>query len=1068
MRDFPIDRRQFVKLASVAGAILPAQRAAGASKAADSRTVTGLRVNGLSDPLGVDTPTIHLSWRAQGFDQATYRVRVSGNPADLTADRADHWDSGVVASATTLGIVYRGRALRSGERVWWQVECTDSDGRIVRSEIASWSMGLLDPGDWQGVWLAAESPELAGDRAAGLAWIWGADPLVKAPLLFRYQLDLPAGPVEAVAQIVAQDSIDRVWLDGAELHWEGFRPGVVNNTRMHTISLPLQAGRHELIVEATYHPERGPASPSGAMAALLRLRFADGTVSRITTANGWAVAPGAPGADGRPTAAGPWVPAQSAASKPANDPWASGPAMFLRKAFDTRGEVTRATLHATALGAYYAHLNGQRIGDALLAPECIDFTRRAQYQTYDVTHLLREGPNRIGAIVGDGWYGSTGLFGGRYDFGPAPCRFLAQLTITYADGSSQTIVTDETWETAPSPVLSSEIYDGEVYDARAEIDGWDQPGPSSSRWTPAQRAPNPPCRLVAQPDPPIRAMRTLAAVTVRTIRPGVHVVDFGQNFAGWVLLKASAPAGTSVVLRHAELLLPSGEVDQSNLRSAKARVRYSFRGAGVETYRPHFTYFGFRYVQVEGWPGTLPLDALRAHVLHTDLPETGIFTISDPLVQKLWLNTIWSQRSNFVGLPTDCPQRDERLGWMADAQVFWDAASFNMDVAAFTRRFMGDVRDAQEPDGTFAEYNPQSRHARMKGAPGWADAGVILPWTSWWRYGDTGVIDQNWDAMVRYCDHLLAINPDAIWRNGRGDDFGDWLSLDAKHDGDPTTPKDLIGTAMMAWTSACMVEMAQATGRSAEHARFLERHATIVAAFRKEFVRADGVVGNGSQTGYLLALRHQLLTPDVAREAAKLLVADINRRGQVLSTGFLGTPIALDVLLDLGEHDLVYSLLRRTGFPSWGYMVAKGATTIWERWNGDTGDVAMNSYNHYALGAVVGCFYRRIAGISPLQPGFASILIAPEMRLGFKQAGAVYDSAMGRIETAWVHGPKAITLDVAIPSNTHAQLRIPITAGEHVWLDGANVGTHPGVGMPEHRFEHWLAPGRHRIRIART
>ena len=1070
MRYFSVNRRLFVKLASLSGALVPAGRATSKAVGNGRCAIVGLRVNGCIEPLSIDTAVMRLSWRVEGFDQATYRVLAASSPDNLVAGRAYRWDSGAITSAATLDIAYRGRDLNSGERAYWRVECTDLNGRTVRSEVASWSMGLLKSCDWKGAWLAAECNELAGDRSAGLAWIWGADPVVKTPQLFRYQLDLRDAPVDAVAQLVAQDSIDRVWLDGVELHWERFKPGVVNNTRMHTVGLTLGAGRHEFVVEATYHPERGPASASGAMAAVIRLRYADGKVSRITTEMGWTVAHSVAGAKQQPASAGPWVPAQPARSKPVSDPWAAGPAMYLRKSFAAPRGVTRAILHATALGAYYVHLNGQRISDALLAPECTDFTRRVQYQTYDVTTLLHDGANMLGAIVGDGWYGSTGLFGGRYDFGPAPCRFLAQLTIEHSNGSVQTIVTDESWETASSPVRASEIYDGEFYDARLELDSWDKPYASSVNWTRVQLAPSPPCRVVAQPDPPIRALRTLQPVTVHTIRPGVHVIDFGQNFAGWITFQASASAGTSVVMRYGELLLPSGEVDQSNLRSAKARTRYTFRGAGVETYCPHFTYFGFRYVQVEGWPGTLPQDAISAQVLHTDLPETGTFTISDPLVQKLWLNTLWSQRSNFIGLPTDCPQRDERLGWMGDAQVFWDAASFNMDVETFTRRFMGDVRDAQDLDGTFAEYNPQSRHARMKGAPGWADAGVILPWTSWWRTGDTSVIDENWEAMVRYCDHIFASNPDGVWRNGRGSDYGDWLALDAKGAGDATTPKDLIGTAMWAFTSACMADMAQAIGRTEDRDRFLARRATIVTAFSKEFVLADGVVGSGSQTGYLLALRHKLLAPDVAREAARLLVADINRRGHLLSTGFLGTPIALDVLLDIGAGDLVYSLLRRKEFPSWGYMAAKGATTIWERWNGDTGDLSMNSFNHYALGAVVGCLYRRIAGISPLTPGFTNILIAPEMRLGFDSAGAVYDSPMGRIETSWTRSAKGITLDVAVPFNTRATARFLIFAGEHVRLDGKVLDTDslgemsPDVARPR-LFEHLVAPGRHKLHV---
>lgn len=1035
MATWMLSRRNVMQGAAVIGTVA-ATRGVSATKQ-QTGAVTQLQVERLVSPLTVESARPRLSWRTEEIEQAGYRVLVARDPTRLRPGGADLWDSGAVAVPRHGNVEYGGLPLRSLERAYWCVEVTDLQGRLFRSPVSFWQAGLLREEDWKGDWLNSESEELAGDRKAGLAWIWGDEPGATTPQLFHRAFSLPAVPPEAVLQVVARDALDGVWLNGSPVQRHPFRPGVVNNARMETIILPVRPGENLLTIAASYHPERGPRSPTGGMAALLRLRYGDGRVQRITTRSNWLTAP-ARMLDGPrgPEPKSAWKLARPAGSRPINDPWPAGPAMLLRRRFAAKLRVLKATLIATALGAYYVHLNGRRVGSALLAPESTDMTRRVLYQGYDVTGMIRPGDNMLGAIVGDGWYGSTGLFGGRFDFGPAPCRFYAQLVIEFEDGSSKTIVTDRRWETAPSPVLSSEIYDGEVYDARRERPGWDLPGAPVEGWSSVSLAAKPQAKLVAQVDPPIRVMRTLKPVSIRQIGRDVHVVDFGQNHAGRCVLSAQARAGTTVTLRFAEIVTASGEIDQSNLRSAAARDIYIFSGTGVETYRPGFTYHGYRFVQVEGWEGPLPDNFLVSEVIHTDLPETGLFSIDDSLVQKLWLNALWSQRSNFVGIPTDCPQRDERLGWMGDAQVFWDAASFNMDVSTFTRRFMGDVRDGQAPSGAFAEYNPHSVHADGKGAPGWSDAGVILPWTVWRRYGDTAIIEENWPAMTAYADYVLRNNGDFIWRHGRGKDYGDWLALDAKSPGDPTTPKDLVATACWANVTDKLAEMADAIDRPRDVQTYRERRIEIGRAFATAFIHPDGSIGNGSQTGYILALRYGLAPERLRSGAAARLVGDIRRRGIVLSTGFLGTPAALDVLLDLGERDLVYRLLKRTDFPSWGYMVAKGATTIWERWNGDTGDVSMNSFNHYALGAIVGFFYRRLAGIDAAAPGFSRVLIAPETRLGFRSAGARFDTSAGRIETRWRRGGDRLALDIAIPPNATGVLRLPVNRTAEALLDG--------------------------------
>ena len=993
--------------------------------------VCGLKTELLDEPLGIELARPRLSWRLEsdraGAGQSAYRVRVASAPEALAAGGADLWDSGKIASDACFDIAYAGAPLESRRRCWWTVEVWDKTGAQAEpAPVASWEMGLLDLDDWSAQWLAVETEEDRADRETGLRWVWSEDDGEADPRRFRLTLQVDAS-AEATLFVGARGRIDRLDLDGAPVAREAPNPHAFGSQGVQQLALgELTASEHTIFAEVAATPNpRDPRPFSGAFGALLKLRGADGKIHRVATAD-WETS-----ADGEAWAA------SAPAAHPPRQGWPPTGAMLLRKDFAVAKQVVGARLYATALGAYEAFLNGARVGDALLAPESTDFRLRVLYRVYDVTQLVREGANVLGAHVGDGWYASFIAPGGRYAFGPAPRRFLAQLELTFADGSRQVVATGDGWRTAPSPVLASEIYDGETYDARREQPGWNAPGFDASAWAQARTDAAPPGKLVAQVSPPIRITSTMRARAVAEPRPGVFVFDFGQNFAGLVRLRVTGRVGETVRLRFAEILLANGEVDQSNLRAAKATDVYVLKGdpAG-ETFTPAFTYHGFRYVQVEGYPGRPTPASLDGLVIHSDLPMTGRFRIDNPTVDQIRKNAVWSQRSNFTGIPTDCPQRDERLGWLGDANVFWDAAAFNMDVYAFTQRFCGDMRDAQTPNGAFSDYAPAARRAIDQPAPGWADAGVALPWTAWQRYGTTSIIDANWESMTRYLRYLEESNPNALWRQNRGLDFGDWLALDAKEPGDPTTPKDLVGTAWWARTSEMGAEMAAATGRADDAAWLADLHSRIVEAFQAAYVGADGRVGNGSQTGYILALKFGLIPEALRAAAAKHLTDEIEGRGGALSTGFLGTPFSLDVLADIGRADLVYDLLLRTEFPSWGYMIAKGATTIWERWNGDTGDVAMNSFNHYAFGAVGGFLFRRVAGIEPAAPGFREIRVAPVLDPRVRRAGADYESVLGRISTDWTWTPgKAFELRLTVPANATARVTLPF--GEEPQAFGA-------------------------------
>jgi len=1019
-----ISRRGFI--AASAGGAAAASAAPALAKDAALR-VTGLAVDGVDRPLGLGSAKPLLSWRiesnARGVRQGAYRIICASSLEALNAGHTDVWDSGKVASDQSFAIPYDGPALASRTRVYWRVQVWDQDGKASRpSQPSWWEMGLLRPDDWQAAWLAVTDAATLADHAAGLTWIWGDTPSDPAPRKFRFRFDLPETPVEARLTVIAQSALTGLWIDGVPL--TSNPPG--DSTSSQAVDLVLKPGANVLAFEVGVKGKTLFSQPTGRLGALLRITLADGSVRRLASGTDWKTAQDAP--DGWQAASfddSGWKPAQTTSAIDGQIPWPAEPAMQLRTDFAVNKPVKQARLYATALGAYEAHLNGRKVGDALLAPESADFRKHTLARAYDVTDILGAGDNALGLMVGDGWYASTQIFAGRYSYGPAPRRVIAQLEIDYADGSREVIGTQPGWRIAASPIRSSEIYNGEVYDARLETPGWDVAGFDAKGWESASGQPTT-VRIDNEVSPPIRATQTLKAKTVTSPKPGVYVFDFGQNFAGWCRLHVTGAAGTKVELRFAEILKASGEVDQSNLRSARSSDIYILKGDPKgETFEPRFTYHGFRYVEVHGYPGVPTAATLDGVVIHSDLPFTGRLAVDNPLIEQIWRNTVWSQRSNFMGVPTDCPQRDERMGWMGDAEVFWDAASFNMDVEAFTRRFMGEVRASQRGDGAFTDISPVPVPI-LAGSPGWADAGVILPWTAYSRYGDTAVIDENWAAMDRYLQWILAANPDHIRRRQRGADFGDWLSLDGKNPGDATTPKDLIGTAFWAYTTGLMVQMAQASGRSDGAAQYRALHQAIVEAFNTAYVKPDGQVGNDSQTSYILALKFGLLPDALRKPAADRLAANIRARGTLLATGFLGTPFSLDVLADSGHVDLAYSLLLRTEYPSWGHMINKGATTMWERWNGDVGDVSMNSYNHYAFGAVCGFLFRRVAGIAPGAPGFKRIIVRPAIDPRVRSGGADYDSIMGRISTRWRQTASGgLSLDLSVPANAVAEIHLP-------------------------------------------
>jgi alpha-L-rhamnosidase len=1011
----------------------------GKSRSDAASRVVDLRVDYIDRPLGLEAQRPLLSWRmesnARGARQTAYRIQVSRSENLAAAV----WDSGRVESAQSFAVPYGGPALRSGERVFWRVQVWNEKARELISAVSWWEMGLTDAHDWSAEWLVAEDAETLAERAVGLHWIWGDTQKDDVPRRFRWRFSVESQPLEALLFISAKDNLVGLWLDGERVlspqQWLSW--GALSRV---DLTQKLGPGQHVVALEVGVRTDQARPVVGGAITGYLRLRQASGSVLRLPTGSHWRTVLADDRTDWVATEFddGAWARSRVARVQPDSHPWPAGPAVLLRREFQISKPLARARLYATALGAYELRLNGRGVGDRRLAPETTDFRSRALYQTYDVTEMLRDGANVMGAMVGDGWYASAfSYLDMRYAFGEPPRRFLAQLELTYTDGSRERVVTDEQWRLAVAPILASEIYDGETYDARREQAGWDSAGFQDHEWAAATVGERPPCRLHAQVSAPIRVRESL-----RPVARAQNVYDFGQNIAGWARIAVRGAAGATVRLRFAEVLQPSGEIDTANLRRARSTDTYVLRGdAQSEIFEPHFTYHGFRYVEVTlSDPADVTLISIEAVVAHSDLPITGTLRAANPGIEQFWHATLWSQRANFFGVPTDCPQRDERMGWLGDAQIFWDAAAFNMDIAAFTRRFMSDVRAGQAKSGEMPDTAPF--WALGQNTPGWADAAAILPWTCWQRYGDVAVIEENWEALDRWQRRLLELNPDHVWRNSRGLDYGDWLAVDAG------TPKELVSTAYWFYSASLLAEMAEATDRASDAQRYRDLAGRIRDAFVAGFVAPDGTVGNGSQTSAILALRFGLLPAERREAVVARLAADIARRGNKLSTGFLGTPYILDVLAEHGRTDVAVSLLLQTEYPSWGFMMKSGATTVWERWDGVKDGKVKGSLNHYALGAVVGFLFRRLAGIDTGIIGFRRVRVRPLIDARLGRGGGDYTSVMGRISTDWSREAGGVfRLILRLPANCMGEVHLPATEGARIFEGRRRLGRRGDVTL---------------------
>ena len=738
------------------------------------------------------------------------------------------------------------------------------------------------------------------------------------------------------------------------------------------------------------------------------------------------------------------------------DPSKSNPSPMLRRVFEAKKDIASAQLYASAMGLYQLELNSKRVGDQYFTPGWTAYDFRFQYQTYDVTAQLKPGKNCLGALLGDGWFRGYMGWGNNHNSYGSKLALLAQLVITYKDGKQQIVGTDADWKATTGPILMSDIYNGETYDARLELPGWSDASYDDKDWKGVTLLETPKQALVAPAGPPVREIQEIKPVKVIKTPEGDTVLDMGQNMVGWLRFHVTAPAGTTITLRHAEVLDKNGNFYTANLRAAMQTIRYTTKGQGVETFEPHFTFQGFRYVAVAGWPGEPPLDAFTGIVVHSAIDPTGTFESSSAMLNQLQHNIIWGQKGNFVDVPTDCPQRDERLGWTGDAEVFARTASYNHDTAAFYTKWLKDVALDQQDNGAVPDVIPNVlSHKTRKGgsgSAGWADVATVVPWTVYLSYGDRRVLEAQYPSMKAWVEYIRrAAGERYLWNTGAT--YGDWLAF-ATSDSDypgATTDKDLIQTVYFARSTDLLRAAAEVLDKKddAEFYALLLQH--IRSAFQKEFVTPNGRLSSNTQTAYALALAFDLLPEPQRQQAADRLAADV-RHFQHLTTGFLGTPVLCKALSDYGHLDEAYMLLNRKEYPSWLYPISKDATTIWERWDGikpdgTFQDAGMNSFNHYAYGAIGDWMYRVIAGIDidPKQPGYKHILLQPHPGGGLTFAKGSVHSMYGRVASGWELKDGKMTLSVELPANTTATVRLPRAKLEQVTESGKPLQSSPGI-----------------------
>jgi alpha-L-rhamnosidase len=1068
-------------------AVLAILALATAAIAADSpATLAELTAEHTVNPIGIGVSQPRLSWKmlsdVPGQAQTAYEIRAASSIASL-AGTPDLWNSGKVVSDQSVLVRWAGQPLDSRARVYWQVRVWDKlDQPTAWSSPAFIELGLLNSkSEWKGQWITADLPrfDIVQAPLANAIWINAGSTATQGAAI-RTVVNLPAdAKIRGAVLDAAADGLISLYVNGK---------AILQGPSSHTAPFhadfgqDLQPGKNTIAIGSlAVRLYRGQGPGRNAIAAHGVIDLDGGGHVEFNTDSSWKSSITPQGAqwtaasfdDSSWAAAKVLGPYSTKAVAPSADP-TIGPGRYLRKGFTVKGPVAKARLYATALGVYEASINGKPVGDEQLAPGWTDYFKRVMVQTYDVTTLLHEGPgNSLGALLGDGWYaGRVGWMGlAQYArMGDRP-DFNAQLEITYADGSTDTIATDGTWKVGAGEVVGSDQQLGEVLDARKAVP-WDTAGFDDSSWKSAVTEQHDGVALDPQIGPPVKRLMELTPKNITRIGD-MWIVDFGQNMVGHIRLSGTGKAGDTVQVLHGEMLNSDGTVYNENLRQAISFDSFTFAGTGgVETFEPHFTFHGFRYAQITGYPGELTPDKIHGIVVGSDTPDTGTFVSSNADVNQLFSNIRWGQRGNFISVPTDCPQRDERQGWMGDAQVFAPTAALNADVSGFFTKWMVDVNDGQI-NGAYCVTSPRVGN-NQPGYPIWADAGVIIPWVMYTTYGDRGFLESNYDHMAAWVDYCQKTYPTLLESGGVGDNLSPLTArgglLPAR--GATTTPTargattapaargaraggfggrggfggpnptSVLDTAYFAHSAQIVAKSATLLGKTDDAAKYDKLFHDIVAAFDKAYINPDGSMVAGTQSTYVVALQFGLV-PDALHDAVvKHLTDDVQARGH-LSTGFIGVGYLNPALSASGHSDLAYKLLLTDTYPSWLFPVKEGATTIWERWDGYTPDrgfqaSSMNSFNHYSLGAVGKWLYSGMAGIEADEehPGFKHFTLNPQISSTFSSLKVTLNSPYGVIASSWKIDNGQVSYDATVPPNTSATLILPgvsqvLDAGTH-------------------------------------
>lgn len=1036
---------------------------AGAGPGLRAASVSDLRCEYLQDPVGIDATSPRLSWviasSKRGDVQTAYQVLVASSIRKLKANEGDLWDTGKVLSEQSIQLPYAGKTLASRQPCFWKVRVWDRDGKVSGWSVpASWSMGLLEASDWQAQWIGKDETQLAS-RLTDCSWIWFPDaaPTGSFPpgtRYFRRHFELPADKPVARALLLMAGDDEYAFAVNAEhaMAGSGFRTA---NTA--DITRLLKPGKNVVAGWVKNHLEN--PNPAG-LCGQIKITFDDGSSQILPSDEQWLTHDRESGAwtalafdDAQwkaarvlgPVGMAPWGEVVSSESR-------GLAARMLRQEFRAKQKPVRATAYFIGLGSSELLINGEKVGDHVLSPGLTEYGKRLFYVTHDVTRLVEAGENAVGLWLGNGRF-----------FPPRPAaegtpthgvpRALLQLELEYADGSRQTVVSDASWKvTDDGPITANNEFDGEDYDARKEMPGWARPGFNDTAWETAAVLPTPGGELTAQMMEPIRVTGTVKPVAVTEPQPGMLIYDLGQNLVGWCRIAVRGPAGTRVTLRHAERLKPDGTLYMDNLRSARVTDNFVLKGDGTEIYEPRFTYHGFRYVEVTGLPGRSALRSIEGRVVNDDLPLAGAFECSHTLINQIYQNVVWGVRGNYRSIPTDCPQRDERQGWLGDRSAEALGETYLFQVAPLYSKWLQDMADGQRDNGSISDVCP-TYWALFSDNVTWPASSVIIPGTILDQYGDTRLIERHYPTMVKWIDHMSTYVTNGIIAR---DNYGDWCvppeDPQLIHSKDPArkTAPAILATTYFHHCLKLMGRYAHRLGKTTDEQRFQQLAATLKTALNRDFYHHDrGHYDNGSQTSCVLPLAFDMV-PDTERvRVFERLVDKIeNETKGHIGTGLIGGQWLNQLLTRNGRIDLAYTFATNRTYPSWGYMVEQGATTIWELWNGDTADPAMNSGNHVMLvGDLITWLYQDLAGIKsdPKIPGFKRLVMEPKMPGDLAWVKASHRSPYGLVASEWKRTGSRLTWAVTIPPNTSALLALPAPDVTVIKESGKPAAAQPGL-----------------------